>query len=212
MKNSIKTGSLSRTLPQQGLISNRRENMRKSVLIIIMAMVALMLWSPILAEAKGKHKNKHKIEKKEHKHWKHGKHGKLQRQINDLDDTVFGLENRVTTLEGAGGGTAPTFYSVGGGLLHDVPTATSEDPFFEVETLCNQNDPNRAVMSGGYDVRLVTDPLHPFTDYDAPLFLNVIGHGPNNNGDGWTVRVRRTSPAFIPATLEVTAVCFGQAP
>ena len=220
MKNSNKTRFLNRTLMQQRLFSNRRENMKK--LIPIMVMVALMLWSPILAEAKDKNK-------KDVKHYKHGKpFASLQEQINDLKDTVYGIDPgsgfqdqidaiqlTIDDIEQALGssGASGSYYTRGVGVEHAIPdppdpTDPLQDPltYFEITTMCNRAVSGQQVISGGYAVY----PLPPATTGTPPayLFVNVIGQGPNSTNDGWTVRVVKTFPST--ATLEVTAVCFGQ--
>jgi len=66
----------------------------------------------------------------------------------------------------------------------------------------------QAVISGGYDLRLLSESGYP--EQYAFQTLQVTGQGPNSAGDGWTVRV--VNYGTLPASLEVTAVCFGQAP
>ncbi|MFC1815257.1 hypothetical protein ACFL0M_04790 [Thermodesulfobacteriota bacterium] len=198
MKNTIKTMCLNRTLPKQGLISNRGENMRK--LTLIMVMVALMLWAPILAEAKK--------EKKGHGHKKHTEQMQkdiaanassivdLNGAIDDTNEDVTGLQEQIDvhisndSIHG-GEGASGSYYTIS-----EDHTIIAGEPYnISFRAVCGEGD---QVISGGYRYG---EPAY------APV-IHVVGSGPITNDGGWDVEVFQT--LRYDMTLTVIAVCFGE--
>lgn len=213
MKNSNKTRFLNRTLPQQRLISNRRENMKK--LILFMVMAALMLWSPILAEAKDKTQTEAKYVTE--KHHKQGKpFASLQEQIDanaaaivDLETAIVDIgnqdqidaielnlldvENRVVALENA----TPRVVTKSMEFEIDlsIPPTDRNLEVWNFETIC---DVGNVVVSGGYSIPPV-----------AAGLVNVVGTYPDS--DRWAVSVNYSPTDGQPnIPLTVFAVCIGQ--
>lgn len=195
--------------------------MRKSVLFVIVAMVALMLWSPILAEAKGDKKCRGK---------KKGNIACLQEQIVNIKDDVYNIqtdlssnyediallkdkvgriithvkviEERLDSLSPAGESSLYSNVTPEADRRVDVELLEFPNlppPSIAFETTCSNDDD--ILLGGGYVLQ------HDDLLYDGPE--PTIRSGANADSSGWTA-VIISFPVSINATLEVTAVCFAQ--